>query len=67
MPKYVVTLEEIVTYDVTVEAANEEEARTAAEDAFVQAGDLGEFPTTVHDREVANVELLSAESAEASA
>lgn len=60
MPKYCVTLEEVVTYDVTVEADNEDEAGEFAEEAFTQATNIAVFPTVVHDREVANVELLNA-------
>lgn len=62
MPKFVVTLEEIATYDVTVEAETEEEAAALAEETFVAAANFDNFPCTVHEREVANIEQMADET-----
>ncbi len=57
MPKYKVYLEELCTYEVTVEAASEDEACEKAEDVFT-SGDIKDFPCEVHSRETGHVELL---------
>lgn len=64
MPKFTVTLEEIVTYDIIVDSADEEEAKADAEAAFVNAEDLGQFNPQYHKRDVTNVERMSDEMAE---
>ena len=58
MPRYCVTLEETVTYDVIVEAANEDEAGNIAEDVFTNT-DVTKLHCVVHDLEVANVEPMA--------
>lgn len=59
MPKYRVTLAEAAMYEVIVEAANPEEAAVAAEQAFVNSEDISEFPTTIADREAAEIEEIT--------
>lgn len=58
MTMYRVYLEELATYEVDVEAANEEEAGEKAEELFVQAENIAAFPCEVHNREVGNVEKI---------
>ncbi|BCJ91828.1 hypothetical protein IZ6_25630 [Terrihabitans soli] len=57
MPKYHITIEEKVTYEVEVVALHVDAAEDAAEQAFVNDPDLN-FPTTVHTRRVSNVEMI---------
>lgn len=58
MPKYRVMLDELVTYEIEVEATNEYEAADAAEEAFVQAEDTGKFFLAVKGRLVSDVEEI---------
>lgn len=57
MPKYRVFLEELASYEVVVEAENEEAAGEQAEWKFID-GDVKDFPVEVHEREVAKVEII---------
>lgn len=64
MPKYVVTLEERITYDVTVEADNADNAMEAADEVFVQSErPFEDFHGCVQEREACNVEELTGEQA----
>ena len=54
--RYRVTIEEVASYEVIVEAENEEQAGELAEEQFVNATDITQFPCEVHAREIGNVE-----------
>jgi hypothetical protein len=58
MPRYKVSLNECATYDVEVEAENEDQAAEKAEERFVNEG-ATKFPVQVHDREAANIEEIT--------
>lgn len=56
MPKYYVTIEEVVSYEVIVDAKDEDDAKFKAEDIFVNAPHVTRFQIHVDDREISNVE-----------
>lgn len=58
MSKYKVTLVETAVYHVEVEADSEEDAMTAAEEAFTQAEDTNAFFDHVDDRTATDAEKL---------
>lgn len=58
MPKYCVTLEEVASYDVIVEAENEDQAAERAEAKFIAEG-AAQFPCAVTERDAVNVEDIS--------
>jgi hypothetical protein len=59
MPKFVVTLEEVVLYDVEVEADDEDAASTAAEELWKQSENPQEdFAGTGNGVEAINVEEI---------
>lgn len=61
MPRYRVTIEENASYEVEVEADNEEDAGGKAELAFL-ADIHGTLPCEVHEREVGDIELIEGET-----
>lgn len=62
MPKYCVTLEETVTYTVDVEAANREEARESAMEAWAQSPQPdNDFCGDGHGVTVTDVEITEGE------
>lgn len=64
MTKYVVTLEERITYDVIVEADSADNAMEAADDVFCQSErPYEEFHGCVQEREACNVEEVTGEQA----
>ena len=64
MPKYVVTLEERITYDVIVEADNNEDAVDYADAVFCDSADPdAEFGSCFLGREAINTEELTGEQA----
>jgi hypothetical protein len=58
MPRYKVTLEEMASYEIEVEADDAESAKEAAEETFVQSDNINQYFSHVSEREVANVEEI---------
>ena len=58
MPRYRVTLGEVASYELEVEADNEEEAGEIAEETFAAAENFDGITCEVHERDVDNVELI---------
>lgn len=60
MPKYRVTIEETVTYNVEVEADDEESAGEDAVEIFLNSEDRDQkYFTSVDERDVLNVEEIA--------
>lgn len=55
MPKYRVKISEVVTYNIEVEADNEEAAGVVATEVFLQAENTDQYFSDVVDREVEGV------------
>jgi hypothetical protein len=58
MSKYKVTLEETVLYVIEVEAKDEDEAATVAEEVFVQSEIANEFFIGVKERDAVSIVKL---------
>lgn len=56
MPKFKVTLQEVVVYVIEVEVENEDDAADAAEAAFVQNADSNAYFSHVEEREMTDIE-----------
>ena len=52
MAKYSVTIEELASYEIVVEADSEDEACQEAEAKFLNDPDFNAFACTVHSRDV---------------
>jgi hypothetical protein len=58
MPKFKVSVEEICTYEIEVEADTEYEAKDIALETMVQDSNINRFFVSCDEREVSNIETI---------
>ena len=58
MSKYKVTIEEVALYTIEVEAKDEDDAATLAEEVFVQSPNVNEFFVAVKERDAVSIVKL---------